>query len=213
MDFAGLREAELRRHLARTAVTDAEVGCKAAVLVPFVAETDGWHLLFIRRAERADDEHSGQVAFPGGRMDPGDSGAVACALRETEEEIGVAAGRVQLLGATAVQHTRAGYPVQPVVGLLPWPTPLRPDPSEVAHCFTVPLAWLADAGNRRPVRFRTPGGGEGQVAGFREYRGEHVWGLTARIVLDVIARLETVATASAATPGTGPVATRPLAFR
>jgi 8-oxo-dGTP pyrophosphatase MutT (NUDIX family) len=190
-----LGETELRTRLADAATATAP--WRAAVLVPLVRESDGWHLLFIRRAERADDAHSGQVAFPGGRMDPADDGPVACALRETHEEIGVAAERVEVLGAGTVRQTRAGYPVQPVIGLVPWPTVLRPDPREVAHCFTMPLAWLADPANQRPVRYRAADGAQAWVPGYRHYRGEHLWGLTARIVLDVLARLTMGAAAPA----------------
>lgn len=202
MESWRLDPSELRRRFTLPGTPADWPAWRAAVLVPFIREADDWHLLFIRRAERAGDEHSGQVAFPGGRAEPCDSGALACALRETHEEIGLPASRVEVLGSLPLQCTRAGYPVQPIVGIAPWPVALRPDPGEVAHCFTVPLAWLANPANRRPVRYLAADGRIAQVAGFHDYQGEHVWGLTARIVLDVLTRLGRVASAKAPLGGT-----------
>ena len=162
----------------------------AAILVPFVAEADGWHLLFIRRAEHAGDPHSGQVAFPGGRFEPGDRDAAACALRETAEEIGLAPQDITVLGGLELQRTHLGYPVVPIVGVSRWPRPIQLERAEVADWFTVPVHWLADRRNLQPIEFSLENGSRANVEGFRDYRGQVIWGLTARVVLAALAQLQ-----------------------
>jgi 8-oxo-dGTP pyrophosphatase MutT (NUDIX family) len=165
----------------------------AAILVPFVPEVDGWHLLFIRRADQAGDPHSGQVAFPGGRFEPADRDAVACALRETAEEIGLPPQDITVVGGLELQRTHLGYPVVPVVGVSRWPRPIRLDHAEVADWFTVPVHWLADRSNLEPIEYGLADGSRTQVEGFRDYRGQVIWGLTARVVLATLAQLRPIA--------------------
>jgi 8-oxo-dGTP pyrophosphatase MutT (NUDIX family) len=158
----------------------------AAVLVPLVCREDGWHLLFIRRAESV-EHHKGQVAFPGGACDPSDSGAEATALREAEEEIGLRAQDVHLLGRLNDIVTITRYRVTPVVGVVPWPYAFRPAPNEVARLFTIPLDFLTRRENRseQPLTPR----GEARpfpVVIFRSYEGEVLWGASARIVLNFL---------------------------
>ena len=184
-----LGENDLRRHLTQTAGSVAQAGWRAAVLVPFVHQRDGWHLLFIRRSERSGDVHSGQVGFPGGMNEPGDAGAEECALREAHEELGLARDQVSILGMLQAQQTVGGFPVQPIAGILDWPVALTPEPSEVAHWFTVPLQWFADPAHHQAFEFQTPDGTPRSAEAFSEYRGEFVWGLTARVVFDVLDRL------------------------
>src|SRR3989304_3539900 len=115
----------------------------AAVLVPLLLNGGRWHLLFTRRTENV-ETHRGQVSFPGGRVEPGDEDAVAAALRETQEEIGVRPEDVRVLGSMDSLLTVTQYLITPVVGVLPWPYPLRPDPVEVAEVFQIPLDWLGE---------------------------------------------------------------------
>lgn len=161
--------------------------CAAAVLVPIFRLGQDWHLLYIRRAERAQDLHSGQVAFPGGRSDPGDVDAVATALREAWEEIGLDPECVRVLGVLRPLATVTGYRVTPVVGQIPSLLPFAPDPAEVAEVFSLPLAWLCDPANRE-VRFWPsrdhPQGRE--VVFFDERDGQRLWGVSAQITVDFI---------------------------
>ena len=150
-----------------------------------------WHLLFIRRAEHPHDRHSGEVAFPGGRVDPLDPDLVATALREAEEEIGLAPDQVEVLGQLPAFHTVSGYRVTPVVGLIPWPLALRPDPTEVAEVFTLPLDWLREPGHRHTRLWPHPGHPQArEVIFYQEREGRRLWGVTAWITVDFLGCLE-----------------------
>jgi 8-oxo-dGTP pyrophosphatase MutT (NUDIX family) len=156
----------------------------AAVLIPFVRDVDEWHLLFIRRTKNINDRHGGQVAFPGGRCDQGERYAESAALREASEEIGVLPGDVQILGKLRDMLTITNYRVTPVVGMIPWPYDLIPQPEEVSRIFTIPLRWIADSQNRF-LRHRAlhPQGESIPVIYFDPYDGETLWGATARITM------------------------------
>ena len=162
----------------------------AAVLVPLFRQAGQWRLLFIRRAENADDYHSGQVAFPGGRLEPGEYNPTTTALREAEEEIGLAPEKVRILGRLNACHTVSNYLVTPVVAQIPWPVNLSPAPEEVERIFSMPLGWLAEPKNHR-VEIRKLPGSERKlpVAYFRPYGGELLWGVSARITLDLVRSL------------------------
>ena len=169
----------------------------AAVLLPLlrgdsiVSSASPWHLLFIRRAEHPHDRHSGEVAFPGGRVDPLDPDPVATALREAEEEIGLAPDQVEVLGQLPAFHTVSGYRVTPVVGLIPWPLALRPDPTEVAEVFTLPLDWLREPGHRHTRLWPHPGHPQArEVIFYQEREGRRLWGVTAWITVDFLGCLE-----------------------
>ncbi|MCB1860079.1 MAG: CoA pyrophosphatase [Gammaproteobacteria bacterium] len=159
----------------------------AAVLLPLLIEQGQWHLLYIRRADNHRDRHSGEVAFPGGRVEPGDSDIPSAALREAREEIGLDPGQVRLLGNLPAFHTISGYLVTPVVGAIPWPVDLAPDPKEVAGIFSIPLGWLADPVNHRERIWPSEHHPEARpVVFFRELAGELLWGISARITLDFL---------------------------
>jgi 8-oxo-dGTP pyrophosphatase MutT (NUDIX family) len=186
--------AELRRRLTRRSAPafsvygDDGVGREnpaatvAAVLVPVVAHAQGLTVLFTQRTAHL-KSHSGQVSFPGGRAEPGDAGAEFTALREAEEEIGLAAGRVEILARLPDYHTRTGYRVSPVIGLLTPPLELAPDPREVAEIFEVPLAFLLDPRNqqRRTREF------QGQTVGYYvfEHGSRTIWGATAGMLMNL----------------------------
>ncbi len=150
----------------------------AAVLVPLFRWQEAWHLLLTRRADHL-AQHSGQVAFPGGGCEIGDGGAAATARREAEEEIGLHADDVQVLGQLNPSITITHYHVTPVVGLIPWPYAFRMQTSEVTRIFSMPLDWLAQPRNR--LDFVHAASGRTVIA-YRPFNGELLWGVTARIV-------------------------------
>ena len=153
---------------------------QAAVLVPFVVEAAGPSLLFIRRAEGA-DVHSGQIAFPGGNRDPGDLGPAATALREAEEEIGLAPADVEVLGLLPEVVTfTTGFRITGAVAILfPGAAP-RPDGREAAEVFTVPLARLADPAVYREEILSS--NGITRPVPFFHVEPYVIWGATGRIL-------------------------------
>ena len=158
----------------------------AAVLIPLVWNSSGWDILFIRRTEVEGDVHSGQVALPGGRRDREDESLTATALRETQEELGISPGDVEILGQLNEFIAISNYRVTPFVGTLPWPYPIVPDVREVAHWFTIPLDWLMEVSNRRTERRTLPNGiGDVSVIYFERYEGELLWGLSARMITEL----------------------------
>jgi 8-oxo-dGTP pyrophosphatase MutT (NUDIX family) len=129
----------------------------AAVLVPLVERDDGLTVLLTERTAHLRD-HAGQISFPGGRSEPSDADAIDTALREAEEEVGLARRHVEVLGALPVYRTVTNYDVTPIVGLVRPPFTLRPDPHEVAEAFEVPLAFLMAPAHHRRHRFEYEGG-------------------------------------------------------
>jgi 8-oxo-dGTP pyrophosphatase MutT (NUDIX family) len=154
----------------------------AAVLVPLVWEAAEWHLLFTRRTERV-ESHKGQVSFPGGGCDEGENTPEETALREVEEELGIDAKHIRLLGRLTNMITISSFRVTPVVGVLTWPTVLRVGQEEVERVFTIPLNWLADSRNR--WEFTMPGRKRFLIA-YHPYDGELLWGATARMTVDFL---------------------------
>ena len=187
-DVARLRE-RLKRSLPESAVYgDDGVGREraatvAAVLVPIVSHASGLTVLFTQRTAHL-KAHSGQVSFPGGRAEPGDASPEETALRESEEEIGLARDRVEVLVRLPEYFTRTGFRVTPVVGLVEPPLVLTPDPGEVASVFEVPLAFLLDARNHK----RQTREYQGQTVGFYEmpYGDRYIWGATAGMIVNLV---------------------------
>jgi 8-oxo-dGTP pyrophosphatase MutT (NUDIX family) len=161
----------------------------AAVLIPLSLWQDSWQLVFTRRTE-AVERHKGQVSFPGGGCDEADVTAERTALREAEEEIGLQPGDVRLLGRLNDLLTITGYRIAPVVGVMPWPYPLKPAAAEVERVFTIPLPWLADRSNwdeRAALPDGTPR--PFPVITYHPYQGEILWGASARITLSFLSVL------------------------
>ena len=154
----------------------------AAVLVPIIDRDDAPTVLFTRRTDHL-KLHSGQISFPGGRMEERDATPEATALRETREEVGLSEGDVEVLGRLAVRETGTGYRVVPVVGMVAPPLSLVPDENEVAEIFEVPLDFLIDPANRR-FETRVRGNVERQFYAI-PYEEYFIWGLTARILVNL----------------------------
>jgi len=157
----------------------------AAVLIPMVPRPAGLGILLTERTAHL-TAHAGQVAFPGGRTEPSDGTPVNTALRETEEEIGLARDRIEVLGAMPAYLTGSGYRVTPVVGLVDPAHVLRPDPNEVAEVFEVPLAFLMDPANHQVRLYRWVDGAERSFFAMpwsRPDGREHfIWGVTAAML-------------------------------
>ena len=148
----------------------------AAVLIPLVQRPEGLTILLTMRTDHL-SSHAGQVSFPGGRSEVYDESAIATALRETEEEVGLARAHVEVLGCLPDYLTGTGYQVTPVVGLVTPPFALRADPSEVAEIFEVPLAFLMDGVNHQRLSVELPGGRRSFYA--MPYERFYIWGATA----------------------------------
>ena len=161
---------------------EARLKC-AAVLVPLVWQANEWHLLFTRRTDRV-ESHKGQVSFPGGACDEGETTPEQTALREAEEEIGLTPENVRVLGKLPTLITVSYFRVTPVVGvILQWPTVFRVGEHEVARVFTMPLGWLANELNR--WQFEIAGRGRAVIA-YHPFDGELLWGATARMTVDFL---------------------------
>jgi len=120
----------------------------ASVLVPLVDRASGVTVLLTQRTEDM-PSHAGQVAFPGGRRQADDADAIATALRETEEEVGLTREFTDVIGAIDLYRTGTGYEITPVVGIVRPGFTIRADPREVADVFEVPLAHFLDEANHR----------------------------------------------------------------
>ena len=154
----------------------------AAVLVPIVDHEPGPTVLLTLRTGHLRD-HAGQISFPGGRIEPADASHEAAALREAEEEIGLAPEWVELVGRLDTYRTRTGFEITPVVGLVRPGFPVRLDDFEVAEVFEVPLSFVLDRSNHeRSSR---------EFAGLKRefyvlpYGARYIWGATAGMLVNL----------------------------
>ena len=161
---------------------------QASVLVPLVQREAGLTVLLTRRADHLRD-HAGQIGFPGGRVEPFDADAIATALREATEEVGLPAARVEVIGRLPPYTTVTGFVVTPVVALVAPPFELLLDRGEVAEAFEVPLAFLMTPAHHRRHRFEYEGGQREFLsmpwsgAGADSLAREHfIWGATAAML-------------------------------
>ncbi len=131
-------------------------------------------------------KHAGQVAFPGGRLDPGED-AIAAALRESEEEVALPRSAVSVIGTTDLYRTGTGYSITPVVGVVAPDLPLHPNEGEVASVFEVPLSFLLDPSNHRQRTVEWQG--EQRTYWEMTWEDRRIWGATAGMIVNLMQRL------------------------
>ena len=159
---------------------------EAAVLVAITDRAEPGILFTVRREDMR--THAGQVAFPGGRIDPQDEDAASAALREAWEELGLDPAQVTMCGTADRYRTITGFAVTPVVGVVPPDLPLAPHEGEVADWFEAPLAFVLDPANQRRVaaEFRGRTRHYFQI----DWDGRRIWGATAAMLVNLSRRLK-----------------------
>jgi 8-oxo-dGTP pyrophosphatase MutT (NUDIX family) len=163
----------------------AKADVAAAVLIAVTDRPDPGLILTVRREHMR--THAGQIAFPGGRIDPGED-AITAALREAHEEILLDPAAVEIVGTIEPYRTVTGYVVTPVMGVIPPDLPLEPHEHEVSDLFEAPLAFLLDPANqhRRSALF------QGRERHYYEidWQGRRIWGATAAMIVNLSRRLK-----------------------
>jgi len=189
--FQELREALAARAPLRLGAVPYQA-TPASVLVPFYEEGGEAKLLFLKRPD-GEYRHAGQIAFPGGKRDAGET-AQDCALREAQEEVGLAPGDVQILGELDEYDTvLSGFRITPIVGIIPAPYPFKPDAHEVERLIHVRLEDLLDRGRFRE-ELRELFGRMWPVF-YYSVGPDVIWGVTAGILtplLDIVRTLPSV---------------------
>jgi 8-oxo-dGTP pyrophosphatase MutT (NUDIX family) len=158
----------------------------AAVLIPLVFRMRQPHVLLTQRTDTL-SRHAGQVAFPGGRADPEDISLVETALRETQEETGIAPAFVTVVGFLDAYETGTGYAILPVVGLLRDGFSISAQEREVAKIFEVPLGFLLDPANK-VKQSREFQGTQRSFYSFT-WEGHYIWGATAAMLINFAERI------------------------
>lgn len=183
--LAGAPPADLLAGDSREPIAPGAALTAAAVLVPITDRRDPGVVLTQRLATLR--RHAGQIAFPGGRIDPEDEDAIAAALREAEEEIALPRHLPRVIGAADLYHTGTGYAVTPVVAIVPPDLAFTPNADEVADVFEVPLDFLLDPANHGEARLTW----QGRERHFFEIHwGERrIWGATAAMIVNLARRL------------------------
>ena len=163
----------------------AKASSEAAVLVAVTDRSEPGVLLTVRREDMR--THAGQIAFPGGRVDPGED-AVQAALREAHEEILLRPTEVEVVGSVEPYRTVTGYVVTPIIGFIPPDLPLTPHEREVAELFEAPLAYLLAPQNQR----RESALFQGRERHYYEilWNGRRIWGATAAMIVNLSRRLQ-----------------------
>ncbi len=158
----------------------------AAVLAPIVMRPDGWTMLFTERAAGL-ASHAGQISFPGGRIDADDASPLEAALREAEEEIGLARSFVTPIGGFDPYETGTGFRIAPIVALIEPGFTLSPDPREVADVFEAPFEFLMNPANHE----RREGEWNGITRTYyaMPHNGRFIWGATAGMIRALYERL------------------------
>ena len=158
----------------------------AAVLVPLVPRETGVHVLLTQRTPHLND-HPSQISFPGGRVEGGDENRTETALREAEEEIGLARDRVDIVGTLPDYDMPSGFRISPVVGWIAPPFELKLDPVEVDSAFEVPLSFIFDPANHQRRSYYFNDRHRDYLA--MPYQGHYIWGATAAMLYSLYRQL------------------------
>ena len=158
---------------------------QAAVLAPLFQDHGIWKILYIRRSNFLEN-HKGEVAFPGGGKEPSDKDLIQTALRETQEEIGIPAEKIKILGTLPQIATVTKYLVTPVIGVIDWPAKIIENSLEVSRSFSIPLNWLMDENNWKLQEFELPNKRYVKTVVYDPYDGETLWGFTAKVTHQLI---------------------------
>jgi 8-oxo-dGTP pyrophosphatase MutT (NUDIX family) len=170
----------------------------AAVLVPVVARDGRLNLLFTQRTPHL-AAHAGQISFPGGRVEAADASRADTALRETEEEIGLARRHIKVLGALSEYPLPSGFRITPVVGWIEAPFDTQPDPFEVADIFEAPLEHFLDEARYQRCEYEFNGRHRHYLA--IPYQGRYIWGATAGMLMVLARTLSARGARAAGAPG------------
>ena len=156
----------------------------AAVLVAFTERAEPGILLLHRPSTMR--SHPGQIAFPGGGIDPGET-PVEAALREAHEELGIDPAKVRIIGTSDVYHTHSGFEITPVVGVVPPDIEIVPNPIEVSQWFEAPAGYVLDSANHAQQWVEW----EGAMRAYNEivWQGHNIWGITAALIVNLSRRL------------------------
>lgn len=164
---------KILRHRKKKKITGENLKA-SAVLIPLFYNQGQYHVLLTERSDEV-NFHKGQVCFPGGTQETSDSSLLQTALREIEEEIGLKAKDVEILGEFDDNVTlTSNYVISPFVAFIPHPYPLKADGREIKEIFSVPLSFLMDEANFKQDSYAY------------EYEGHIIWGATARILRQFI---------------------------
>ena len=158
----------------------------AAVLVPLIPREDEIHVLLTQRTPHLND-HPSQISFPGGRVEGGDENRTETALREAEEEIGLARDRVEIIGTLPDYDMPSGFRVSPVVGWIEPPLELKLDPVEVDSAFEVPLSFVFDPANHQRRSYHFNDRHRSYLA--MPFEGRYIWGATAAMLYSLYRQL------------------------
>ena len=162
---------------------------RSAVLLPFTYHKNELKLIFTKRSATL-VRHKGQVSFPGGMIESDDDNPIDTALRETCEEINLNASQIEILGSLPPFDSQTGYYIYPVIGFIHNLEGLQGNGDEVDKVFCIPYSWLADPENSQLTDYKTKQGIFRKVWFFKEYEGELLWGITAKITKDFVALIK-----------------------
>jgi 8-oxo-dGTP pyrophosphatase MutT (NUDIX family) len=185
MDELEERFSKILHHEAVSLLEPAETDSAAAVLILLIYDNEDWKIVYTRRTTNV-RTHQGEVSFPGGAYEKVDRNMVQTALRETHEEIGVKPECIKIIGGLDPIHTISNFMVYPFVGIMKCAAEFVVNSDEVERVFMIPLKWLENSSNYFEQDHLVEKKFVRKVIHYRDFEGEHLWGLTARITQQLL---------------------------